>query len=157
MEEQPTQVAQPTEVKIVSGGDALSPVANQIAPPSQPAVVVDAVTPVSKPVMAWDEHGANKPASKFGLLSLLSGVVFAASQSLIAYRYVGSSTGVVIAIYSVIGVLAFSSLLLLSIPSFKKQGYPNIMGLIGLVLNVYVVTTCTSLLLTFLAVSTYRG
>lgn len=57
----------------------------------------------------------------------------------------GSNTPIYIG-YGIIAFMSLVSLFVFSVPSFKKQSYPNILWLIGMILNLFVLYSVVSLL-----------
>ncbi|HEV2412400.1 MAG TPA: hypothetical protein VGS28_01185 [Candidatus Saccharimonadales bacterium] len=97
-------------------------------------------------------HAAkHRSGSKLGLYSLLSGLILLAAEA--ALPYIPGWSGVLSNAstnapydlsYALVGVLSLASVLFLSIPSFKKIPYPNVWGLIGIILNVLVFATAVT-------------
>jgi hypothetical protein len=92
--------------------------------------------------------------SMFGLYSLISGLctaVFAIALPNLPFIVHASSNTLFYITYSILAAACLLSLLGISIPSFKKTSYPNISGLIGLILNLFVLYSSISVLIIFIA------
>lgn len=102
-----------------------------------------------------NEASAPRIQSKLGTLSMLSGIasvileaiafvistIYALHQSLTPNGVHTINRGPQFLLYTFVVVFSLASLLVFSIPSFRKSSYPNTYGLMGLILNLTVLSS----------------
>jgi hypothetical protein len=92
--------------------------------------------------------------SMLGVYSLLSGLciaTIAVALPNLPFIVHASSNTVFYISYGVLAAACLLSFLGVSIPSFKKTSYPNISGLTGLILNLFVLYTTISVIVVLIA------
>jgi hypothetical protein len=110
-------------------------------------------TPIPSPA-AVPSSGAKPRTSKLGLYSLISGLL-TAGGGIVAVESPLMANGSDTTLRITYGVLCFVPLvfmLVLSLPSFKKNPYPNLAGMVGLFLNLTVFYQSLSALVAILAI-----
>jgi hypothetical protein len=137
--------ANPAMLPSVNAGPDLNQNQNPDATPSP--------TPTAEPNPVSDIGPQNRK-SKFGLFSLISGII-TAGGSIVAIESPLMASGSETTLRLTYGVLSFTSfvfMLALSVPSFKRNAYPNLSGMVGFFLNLAVFYQSLSALVAVLAV-----
>lgn len=135
-----------------------TPIQNDSPERTESAISSTATEPESP--VPHEQINADNTPSKRGLLSFISGIVIAGvtvGMQFLPFLSNTSSSAVICIVYGCIALAAIAALILFSIPSFKKNPYPNLFGLIGLILQIIIINEAVSALILFIGASSSSG